>query len=170
MNKKTKGAIAAGSAALLLAGGAGSFALWNAQADLNAGSINSGTLTLTTQGTPGWSDSHGPITDWANFKAVPGDVLTYKADVKIGATGNNLQAALTVDPASISGNEALKTALGTPVVTAKIGGTAVSTIKSTNDGNVVNVEVAFTFNSQADNSTQNVSASLASLALKLQQQ
>ncbi|WP_280760164.1 alternate-type signal peptide domain-containing protein [Prescottella agglutinans] len=170
MNKTTKGAIAAGSAALLLAGGAGSFALWNAQADLNAGSINSGTLTLTTQGTPGWSDSHGPVTTWSSFKAVPGDVLTYKADVKIGATGNNLKAALTVDPASITGDAALKAALGTPVVTAKIGGNTVSTITSDNDGNVVNVEVAFTFSGAADNTTQNVSASLSSLALKLQQQ
>ncbi|NKU44191.1 alternate-type signal peptide domain-containing protein [Rhodococcus hoagii] len=52
MNKKTKGAIAAGAAAALLAGGAGSFALWSDSETLNGGTITAGTLTLTAQGSP----------------------------------------------------------------------------------------------------------------------
>ncbi|GAB2665612.1 alternate-type signal peptide domain-containing protein [Prescottella soli] len=167
MNKKTKGAIAAGAAALLLAGGAGTFATWNAQANLNGGSVNSGKLTLTATGST-WSDSHGVINNWANFKAVPGDVLTYNAQATIGAVGKNLNASLTVDPASITG--ALAASLGTPTVTAKIGSNPVTTITEANDGNVVDVAVSFTFSSAADNTTQNLSASLANMTLKLQQQ
>ncbi|MBM4517319.1 alternate-type signal peptide domain-containing protein [Rhodococcus hoagii] len=111
MNKKTKGAIAAGAAAALLAGGAGSFALWSDSETLNGGTITAGTLTLTAQGSPSWSDENGAI-DISTFRAVPGDVLTYKAQAVVGATGDNLEAAITVDPASITGD--LAASLGTP--------------------------------------------------------
>ncbi|QBJ97351.1 alternate-type signal peptide domain-containing protein [Rhodococcus sp. ABRD24] len=167
MNKKTKGAIAAGAAALLLAGGAGSFALWSDSESLNGGTITAGTLTLSTQGTPSWSDQNGPI-DIATFLAVPGDVLTYKTQAVIGATGDNLEAAITVDPTSITGD--LKTALGTPAVSMKIGSTSVTTITDDNDTDLVDVEVAFTFAQSSDNTSQTKTASLANLTLELQQQ
>ncbi|MBM4487289.1 alternate-type signal peptide domain-containing protein [Prescottella equi] len=167
MNKKTKGAIAAGAAAALLAGGAGSFALWSDSETLNGGTITAGTLTLTAQGSPSWSDENGAI-DISTFRAVPGDVLTYKAQAVVGATGDNLEAAITVDPASITGD--LAASLGTPVVSMEIAGSPVSTITDDNNNEVVDVEVAFTFAQGAGNATQTKTASLANMTLTLQQQ
>lgn len=173
MNKKTKGAIAAGTAALLLAGGAGTFAAWNDSENLNGGTINSGTLTLTTEGTPGWTVNGATVTDWSTFKAVPGDVLTYNAKAKIGATGNNLKADLTVSQASFGGgsDSALVAALGTPTVEAKLGGNPVPEITSAHNDQVVDVAVNFTFNKPAtvDNTTQGKTAVLDNLTLTLTQ-
>ncbi|MBM4653639.1 alternate-type signal peptide domain-containing protein [Rhodococcus hoagii] len=54
MNKKTKGAIAAGAAAVLLAGGAGTMAAWNSSASLPSATITAGELKVTEKaGTPG---------------------------------------------------------------------------------------------------------------------
>ena len=47
MNRSTKGAIAAGAAAVLLMGGAGSLAFWTADGDVDGGTVTAGTLSLT---------------------------------------------------------------------------------------------------------------------------
>ncbi|MFC9515182.1 alternate-type signal peptide domain-containing protein [Nocardiaceae bacterium NPDC056970] len=171
MNKKTKGAIAAGAAAALLAGGAGSFALWSADAELGGGTINSGTMTLTTKGTPSWTVNGQAVGNWSAFKAVPGDVLTYNAEVTIGATGNNLKADLTVDDAAFSGDEALIDALGTPDVSAKLGGVDVPEITSAHNGQDIDVAVSFTFDKPVgvDNTTQTKAATLDAMTLTLKQ-
>ena len=56
MNKTVKGAFAAGTAAFLLVGGAGSLAYWNDTANVAGSTINSGTLTLDSSscGTAAW--------------------------------------------------------------------------------------------------------------------
>ncbi|NKS78074.1 alternate-type signal peptide domain-containing protein [Rhodococcus hoagii] len=59
--QEDQGRNAAGAAAALLAGGAGSFALWSDSETLNGGTITAGTLTLTAQGSPSWSDENGAI-------------------------------------------------------------------------------------------------------------
>jgi len=59
MNKNAKGAIAIGAAVLLLLGGGGTFALWNASIDSAAGQVVSGELSLeeTAGATSGWYKS-----------------------------------------------------------------------------------------------------------------
>ena len=52
MNKLVKGSIAAAAGISLLMGGAGSLALWNDSVTVNAGTVSSGTLDVST-GTAG---------------------------------------------------------------------------------------------------------------------
>ena len=47
MKKSTKGAVAAGAAAVLLLGGAGTLAFWNADGTAEGGTLTAGTLELT---------------------------------------------------------------------------------------------------------------------------
>jgi alternate signal-mediated exported protein len=105
MNKLTKGAIAGAAGIALLLGGAGSFALWNGNASINASQIQSGTLTIAANGTGSWQNtpnggSAGAVTI-ATFRAVPGDTLAFTQQLNITAIGDNLNATLAVDPTSI---------------------------------------------------------------------
>lgn len=89
MNKLTKASIAGAAGIALLLGGAGTLALWNDSASLTADSISSGTLTI--------SDSAGTWDVNAPDLWVPGDSFTYTGTLAISATGDNLEATLTVD-------------------------------------------------------------------------
>ncbi|WP_072691598.1 alternate-type signal peptide domain-containing protein [Rhodococcus marinonascens] len=171
MNKQTKGAIAAGAAALLLAGGAGTMAAWNDSASVGGGSVQSGTLSLDQVNETGWTDSKGaPIADISQFLAVPGDVLTYSASFEIGATGNNLSATLTADESTIDGDAALADALGL-ATTATINDVELAdgTITTENNGNVVDVEVKVTFNDVEGNAAQGESVDLTNFSVELKQ-
>lgn len=110
MKKSLKAAIAAGAAGALLLGGAGTFALWTADTDLDAGTVTTGHLTMTTVAAEGvWADASGgaatidfdPVTD----HLVPGDVVTYTQAVTIGADGKNLKGKLTAT--GLTGGSAL---------------------------------------------------------------
>ncbi|WP_447646051.1 alternate-type signal peptide domain-containing protein [Nocardioides zeae] len=96
MNKTTKGAIAAGSAAVLLLGGAGSLAFWNATADVPGGTVDSGELTLTPAAAGQWTFNGAPIADPGTVTLVPGDELAYTGSYTIGAEGDNLEAGVAV--------------------------------------------------------------------------
>lgn len=102
MKKVMKAAVAAGAAGALLLGGVGTLALWNADANVNAGTVTTGHLTMTTDAAEGvWTETSegvepenaafNPLTD----RMVPGDVLTFKQNVIIGASGKNLKALLS---------------------------------------------------------------------------
>ncbi|AQA22706.1 alternate signal-mediated exported, RER_14450 family protein [Rhodococcus sp. MTM3W5.2] len=172
MNKQTKGAIAAGAAALLLAGGAGTMAAWNSSQTVGGGAVNSGTLSLTQTGSTGWTEGNGTaIADISQFKAVPGDVVVYNASFNVGAKGKNLHATLTADPATITGGAELLAALGQETV-ATIGGAPLAggAITEANDNSTVDVKVKFTFNNATTGTTaQGQSVNLSNFAVKLQQ-
>lgn len=93
MNKLIKGSVAAAAGIALLMGGAGSLALWNDSATVNAGTVNSGTLTLNSNGDGAWDQSLAYI--------VPGDTVTYTETFEVVAIGDNLSAELTSNIASI---------------------------------------------------------------------
>lgn len=96
MNKFAKGSLAAGAGLVLLLGGAGTLAYWNDSADLTGGTINAGTLDLTaTEGT--WAQGGTPIQDIAQWTMVPGDELTYTADLGLLAQGDNIQGTVVLD-------------------------------------------------------------------------
>ena len=177
MNKATKGAVAAGAAALLLAGGAGTMAAWNANAPMTGGTINSGHLTLTASGTPTWSVNGTALAPGAidTYKVVPGDKVVYSGKVTIGAVGHNLSATLKADLSSIGGTSTLPTEMA-PVVTASVGAATLPTngtgvaITSANNGDLVDVNVSFDFTkAAATNGSQDGSISLANFNVTLDQ-
>lgn len=110
MNRSTKGAIAAGAAAVLLMGGAGSLAFWTDAVDVPGGTLTAGTLTLTDTdcATATWLHDE---TDLAATLLVPGDSIYKECDVVLDGTGDHLKATVAVDPTSVAdltlGNETL---------------------------------------------------------------
>lgn len=99
MNKLTKGAIAGAAGIALLLGGAGSFALWNGTASASAGSIQSGSLSLTAATDGVWTNITGStpatISNIGTFRIVPGDHLKFTQTLNIAGTGDDLAASLT---------------------------------------------------------------------------
>jgi len=107
MNKLLKGSIAGAAGIALLLGGAGTFALWNQTATVANGSVTSGVLTIAPGATGTWKDisagkTASTISNIGAFRMVPGDKLELTQQVTIKATGDNLAAKLTYDPASIT--------------------------------------------------------------------
>lgn len=171
MNKTTKGALAAGAAAVLLMGGAGTLAFWSDSGTVEGGSIASGELSMTD-----------PTCDtaWTPNIAllVPGDEVTKECTFTITAAGDNLQATLdmpdtvTVDVTSTPE----PTTLDLPVSVAyEVGGVALDpTITAANDGDVVTatITVSFPFGDATTvnaNDTQNLAATLDTVTITLQQ-
>ena len=105
MNKTTKGALAAGAAAVLLLGGAGTLAYWTDQGTIGGTTITSGHLTLDTSacaGSTGW-DLEGDAFDTSTDTLVPGDTLTKTCDVVVDVEGTHL-TQVDID-ATTPGNE-----------------------------------------------------------------
>lgn len=100
MNKLVKGSVAAAAGIVLLMGGAGSLALWNDSADLTGGSIDTGELSIVSNGDGAWATG---IALW-----VPEDTDTYTETFDITASGDNILAEV----------EAIYTAVSTEGVTA----------------------------------------------------
>ncbi|GAA3662342.1 alternate-type signal peptide domain-containing protein [Microbacterium marinilacus] len=92
MNKFVKGSIAAAAGLVLLLGGAGSLAYWNADAGIDGGSIEAGTLTLEETAAGAWSPA---LSLW-----VPGDSSAYSTTLKLVATGDNIEGTVALDTAS----------------------------------------------------------------------
>lgn len=191
MNKFTKAAIAGAAGIALLLGGAGSFALWNGNASVGAGTVNAGTLAVTTNGTGTWQNtpnggSAGTVTI-SSFKAVPGDTLTFTQKLNVTSIGDNLNATLTVDPTSIvaptpdttGANAALKAALVAGMKVAVTGATNITQVGTTNSYTVTNatavqtvtvvVTLPFPRGTVGDNTTQAGSVNLSALAFTLNQ-
>lgn len=164
MNKKTKGAIAAGAAALLLAGGAGSFALWTDSETLGGGTIKAGSLSLSAPGTPTWSTATNANVDISTYRAAPGDVLTYTNTVTVNIEGDNLKADFEATLGS--GTDSLLTV---GAVSAEIEGSAVTEVDKDDSGKTVTVSFPVTFDESADNSTMDTQLVLDSVSLSLNQ-
>lgn len=100
MKKSTKGALAAGAAAVLLLGGAGTLAFWTATDDVDGGTITSGDLTLVAGDCDlDWVDA---ADDAAITLLVPGDEVYKDCEVTLDGSGDNLSATVEVDPASVA--------------------------------------------------------------------
>lgn len=105
MKKLTKAAIAGAAGIALLLGGAGTLAYWNADATVAGGTITAGDLTIVAAGAGVWTDAgnaDAPIPDITDFRAVPGDVLTYTATFNVTAVGDNLTATAALTGNSIA--------------------------------------------------------------------
>lgn len=107
MKKTTKGALAAGSAAVLLMGGAGTLAYWTDSVTAEGTDIASGHLKLLLDDCTGWTLDDGAA--YGSQLLVPGDVLTQDCDYTLDIAGDHLR---TVDfdvtlPSDVTGDQAL---------------------------------------------------------------
>ena len=138
MQKTTKGAIAAGAAAVLLLGGAGSLAYWSDSTPLDGGSLTAGDLAL----------SDAECDDWDTDLIVPGDVITKECTFTISATGDNLEATLTT-PSTVTITPAPAAASWAATVSATYAdqddAALSATITDANDGDVVTATIVVTF-------------------------
>lgn len=117
MNKNAKGAIAVGAATLLLLGGGGTLAVWNAQDSVTGGTIYAGQLSLaggdTAEGA--WypySDTGETDCTWyetggtelaENYTLVPGDdVIFCVTGLELTAQGGNLFFTVAGDDGTVT--------------------------------------------------------------------
>jgi alternate signal-mediated exported protein len=171
MNKSTKGALAAGAAAVLLVGGAGTLAFWTAGETTPGGTIDAGHLDLVIDGTNtgcgDWSLDSGEVTagTWADGDPlVPGDVLSKVCAFTIDAQGNHLRATVGVSTPSMTGD--LADTLEVAATGVTVDGVAATSFTELNDGDAlaVTITVELPDGGTADN-TDNVPGSDISAVL-----
>jgi alternate signal-mediated exported protein len=182
MKKSTKGTLAAAAGAVLLLGGTGSLAYWNASATVNGGAIVSGSLTLGA-GTCGstWLYSNGTAAGQTVAKVVPGDAITKSCTFTVGGSGDHLSATLgapttttyTKTPAG-AGTDSLTVATTytidrTPVATLVNG----DKLTSADNGRTLTAKFVVTMPYGSPtvnaNDTQNLTATLNALTVSLTQ-
>ncbi|RII95490.1 alternate-type signal peptide domain-containing protein [Clavibacter michiganensis] len=179
MNKIVSGAVAGAAGIVLLLGGAGSFALWNANATVAASSVSSGNLAISADTAGVWKDitnGGSKVIDPATYRIVPGNVLQYTSALTVTATGDSLAADLTYNPLSITGDPALKAAVTTKLdvtstdasITASSTAANTFTVKPSTAASKVNVVLTVTFPSTATTG-QNGTLSFDKLAFTLTQ-
>jgi len=165
MKKSTKGAVACGAAALILAGGAGSMAAWTASSpSTGGGTASSGHLTVTATSAPAWTWSAGgtgafnPSSDTLS----PGDAVHLTGTYTLGIKGTNLKATAAVTNAGASGLPA-----GLTFTPDAIGGT-LTNLTQANDGQTVTAGGVLSFDSSAT-SSMDTSVNVSGLSLTLTQ-
>lgn len=180
MNKLTKAAIAGAAGIALLLGGAGSLAYWNSSASLTGATITAGELTITANNDGAWSDADGPITI-ADFRAVPGDVLTYTATFDVTAVGDNLTATVALTGDSIVGvvevpaapENAQLASLLTKSTVVKVGGVETNVVNASAGTQTVAVSVEITWpigtDLTGDNEAMNGVVDLSGMTITLTQ-
>jgi len=172
MKKSTKSVLAAGAAVVVLTGGAGSLAYWNATADIDGGEVDSGELGLTpVAGGAGWELNGTGIANPQAVVLVPGDVLTYESSYTVVAVGDNLEATLSAEGGDGAGTLAPFLDLD---LTATTAGTAVTAITEDNDGDVLDVALTIDFPFDAnggapDNASQTETLDLTGVDVVLTQ-
>ena len=157
MKKTTKGALAAGAAAVLLLGGAGTLAYWTDSATVSGGELTAGELDLSDV-TCASTWTEGADTDVELL--VPGDTVTKECTGTITMTGDHISATVALDDDSVEDAEAafnLPTTAGDAVsISAALtgGGTV------TSSGPVsITITVAWPYGTVPDNDAQGVSTS-----------
>ena len=186
MNKSTKSLVAAGAAAVLLTGGAGSLAYWTSNSTVAGGSVQAGKLALSAAScTPasGWvyASSSKVNAGAAVTKIVPGDVVSKTCTFTITAEGDNLKANLTT-PANVTIGSATPsgTSMSATVSAAYTvaGAAAPSVVTSADNGKTVTATITATIPFGTDetgnpkvnaNDMQNVTATLNDITVSLVQ-
>lgn len=112
MKKTTKGALAAGSAAVLLMGGAGTLAYWTDSVTAEGTDITSGHLSLDLDECQGWELDGGDA--YTGQLLVPGDELTQDCTYTLDIAGEHLREVdfdVTL-PSDVTGAQALIDEIG----------------------------------------------------------
>jgi len=175
MNKITKASIATGAAVLLLLGGGGTLAYWNAGTTAGAASITSGVLTVAPVGSPVVTDQDGN----AITLAVPGDTITVTQDVTITATGDNLKFEVALADGALTGAPDLLAELTADAdysITSGVG--SLTRNGSTDEWSVatagtstatITVTIEWPFGDEVDNGSQGKSVAVAATGFTLTQ-
>jgi alternate signal-mediated exported protein len=179
MQKIVTGAVAGATGIALLLGGAGSFALWNANASSAASAISSGTLTLTAANDGVWTDltnGRSATIDPTSVLMVPGNKYQFTQTLAIRATGQDLKATLTYADQSITGDSGL---IAATTKTLAVTSTSTSVVQSTSSANTFvvspsagtsTVKAVFTIElPQSATTGQNGSVNVGALAFTLTQ-
>jgi alternate signal-mediated exported protein len=167
MNKLVKGSIAGAAGIALLLGGAGSLAYWNAETTFSAADITAGTLTIANNGSATTTHAAGG----AVSLIVPGDVVNVSQPVTIGATGDNLKAALVIDTAGLTGTLANKvTTVVKAYTSANVEVTGLNNLTSAQAVSIAKVVATVTFPTTiTGTSGQGENLVLGTLTVKLNQ-
>ncbi|MFF1943022.1 alternate-type signal peptide domain-containing protein [Rhodococcus qingshengii] len=166
MNKTTKGAIAAGAAAVLLAGGAGTMAAWNASTNGGAPqTVGAGSLSVEQVGAGVWKWANGSTFNPASDLIVPGDVVTYTANYSIDLVGTNLKAKLTPSLTGVTGDLVTLNQL----TVAPASGTVTTYTAGLDQAATFTTTITFNAGAAGDNTGQTKTASLAGGAVTLEQ-
>ncbi|HIT75362.1 MAG TPA: alternate-type signal peptide domain-containing protein [Candidatus Avipropionibacterium avicola] len=167
MKKNTKGAIAVGAAALLLAGGAGTMAAWSDEASLGGGSVESGQLRITETAAGSWTWADGTPFSPTDDRIVPGDSVQYTAEYTLVVEGDNLVASLTPDLGGVTGDLAPYLTVD---ATSDTTGITLDNITEANNGDTVSVTTTITFNPETSGTDgMETEASLEGSTITLQQ-
>lgn len=177
MKKSTKGALAAGAAAVLLLGGAGTLAFWSDTATIDGGTVDTGTLALSdAECDADWVYADGNANAGATVDLiVPGDTIAKVCTVEVTATGDNLRAKLeTPSTIPITTSPDAPSLDATARANYAIEGQQIpDLITSANDGDTVTatLEVEFPFGDETTNGndTQGILAELDELSITLTQ-
>jgi alternate signal-mediated exported protein len=144
-----KGSVAAAAGVAVLLGGAGTFALWNANGAIGTTGTETGSLTAEFGDTTSWQDvttgAANPIADIAAFRMVPGDTVVGTTTVDVTATGENLLVDATLDAEAADLPEGV-----TATVVLTDGGTEVTSLQGSNAGETYNLSAAVTLTFAAD--------------------
>jgi alternate signal-mediated exported protein len=171
MNKIFKGSVAGAAGVTLLMGGYGTFALWSDDAAMDSGAITSGQLDIESASVT-WDDLSTTVVEELATPPllVPGDQFRMTQTFDIAAEGKNLQGTLEFSPPATFDAGGFGTHLKYVVdVTASS-----FTPDPAGNDNVwsfsaplgvqtaaVTATVTYTFDSAADNTTQNATATLS---------
>lgn len=169
MNRMSKGAVAVGVGIVLLLGGGGTFAYWNASVASSGGTIAAGDLNLVANGTGAWTDRNGATVDISSYKVVPGDLLTYTQKLDVTLVGNKIAANLTVDAPAATGNfTATNIKTGAITLTNSAGGAITNPLTASASGMTAKTTFEF-LSSTVNRDDVNATYDFSKVAFKLQQ-
>lgn len=152
MKKSTKGALAGAAAALLLMGGLGTNAAWQADDGIDGGQIKTGALSLDGLTCGDWlfdfidGGASKTVADPSSVLLVPGDILKKSCTFTVHVSGDHMSAKLavttpTIDNLKSAGQKITDLQAGVKFST---GGTAVPAGATVTDGQVVNAVLSVT--------------------------
>lgn len=167
MKKSTKGAMAGSAAALLLMGGLGTHATWSDGDSVPGTALGVGHLSLLQLGCNGWLIS-GTASDPASVKIAPGGELTQVCTFEVDAVGANLKATLSVTSTSYdAGSDGDLTALLETDATYEDAVThnPIGATTQLEDGDTIEATITVTLPATADESIQDLNATLDSITV-----
>ncbi len=168
MKKSTRGALAAGAAALLLFGGLGTHATWDDNGTVTGTDIGAGHLKLINPTCNGWLIGTSAF-DPTTIKIVPGSVLTQVCTFEVDALGANLTANLSVTSPGFDTANGLTGVLQTAATYKDSGGNPIDSSTVLNDGDVITANIQVTLPTSADNTIQDLSATLNDVTVTVTQ-
>ncbi len=104
MKKSTKGALAGGTAAFLLLGGAGTLAYWTADAPVDGGEVTAGSIDLeNVECAADWTYDDDSATSLTTVTTiVPGDTIVKECTANLVLVGDHIGAAVDISDATLA--------------------------------------------------------------------